>query len=146
MKIKESKDRDKYLDLTRDTKKGVEHKGDGDSNFKWSTWNGPQRLGKGVGKVRNRRTDRDYAALLRSARILRRVLKTLGDSLSLRLTLVSIIRKQYNNNNNNNNNNIETDHPFQARRPDLVLINKKKRTCYQGDFAVTEDDRVIVKV
>ena len=51
-------------------------------------------------------------ALLRSARILRRVLETWGDLLSLQtpvenqqLTLVWKTLKEYNNNNNNNNNN-----------------------------------------
>ena len=39
------------------------------------------------------------------------------------------------NNNNNNNNNI--DHLIQARRPDLVLINKrKKKTCQLADHKV----------
>ena len=32
-----------------------------------------------------------------------------------------------------------------ARRPDLVLINKKKRTCHLVDFAVPVDHRVKVK-
>ena len=31
--------------------------------------------------------------------------------------------------------NVQMDHPIQAIQPDLVLINKKKRT-YQVDFAV----------
>ena len=37
---------------------------------------------------------------------------------------------------------IKTDHLIPARRPDLVLINKKERTCQLVDFAVPEDYRV----
>ena len=32
--------------------------------------------------------------------------------------------------------NIHTDHLISARRPDLIIINKKKRTCKIVDFAV----------
>ena len=31
---------------------------------------------------------------------------------------------------------IQTDHLISARRPDFILINKKKRTCKIMDFAV----------
>ena len=31
---------------------------------------------------------------------------------------------------------IQTDHLIPARRPDLIIINKKKRTCKIVDFAV----------
>ena len=31
---------------------------------------------------------------------------------------------------------IHTDHLISARRPDLIIINKKKRTCKIVDFAV----------
>ncbi len=62
-----------------------------------------------------------------------------------RLTLVWKTRKGVNNNNNNNNNNndnnnynnnnnkllrdfnIQTDHLIPARRPDLIIINNKKK-------------------
>ena len=37
------------------------------------------------------------------------------------------------------------NHPIQARRPDLVLINKKKRPCYLEDFIVPESQRMKVK-
>ena len=40
---------------------------------------------------------------------------------------------------------IQTVHTIQARRPDLVLINKKKRTCHPGDFVVPADQRTKVK-
>ena len=39
--------------------------------------------------------------------------------------------------------NIQTDHIIPARRPDLIIINKKKkRTCKIVDFAVPGDDRI----
>ena len=50
-----------------------------------------------------------------------------------------------NNNNNNNNNNdfdIQTDHLISARRPNLMIINKKKRIYKIVDFAVPADHRI----
>ena len=35
--------------------------------------------------------------------------------------------------------NIQTDHLIPARRPDLIIINKKKRICKIVDFAVSAD-------
>ena len=40
---------------------------------------------------------------------------------------------------------IKTDHLIPARRPDLVLIDKKERTCQLVDFAVPADHRVKLK-
>ena len=40
---------------------------------------------------------------------------------------------------------IQTDHLISARRPDLVIINKKKGTCRIVDFAVPGDHRVKMK-
>ena len=34
---------------------------------------------------------------------------------------------------------IHTDHLISARRPDLIIINKKKRTCKIIDFAIPAD-------
>ena len=41
--------------------------------------------------------------------------------------------------------NIQTDHLIQARRPDLIIINKKKRICKIVDFAVPADYRINLK-
>ena len=43
--------------------------------------------------------------------------------------------------------NIKTDHQIPARRPDLIIINKKKkkRTCKIVDFAVPTDHRIKLK-
>ena len=40
---------------------------------------------------------------------------------------------------------INTDHLISARRPDLIIINKKKRTCKIVDFAVPADYRIKLK-
>ena len=41
--------------------------------------------------------------------------------------------------------NIQTDHLMPARRPDLIMINKKKKICKIVDFAVPVDHRIILK-
>ena len=41
--------------------------------------------------------------------------------------------------------NLQTDHLIPARRPDLIIINKKKRTCKIVDFAVSADHRIKLK-
>ena len=40
---------------------------------------------------------------------------------------------------------IHTDHLIPVRRPDLIIINKKKRTCKIVDFALTADNRIKLK-
>ncbi len=40
---------------------------------------------------------------------------------------------------------IHTDHRISARRPDLVIINKKKRPCKIVDFAISADHRIKLK-
>ena len=41
--------------------------------------------------------------------------------------------------------NIQTDHLIPARRPDLIIINKKKIICKIVDFAVPADNRINLK-
>ena len=40
---------------------------------------------------------------------------------------------------------IQTNYPIQARIPDKMLINKKKRTCHIVDIAATADHIVKIK-
>ena len=40
---------------------------------------------------------------------------------------------------------IQTDHLIPARRPDIILINKKKRICKIVDFVVPADHRINLK-
>ena len=41
--------------------------------------------------------------------------------------------------------NIQTDHLIPARRPDLIIINKKKKICKIVDFVVPADHRINLK-
>ena len=41
--------------------------------------------------------------------------------------------------------NIQTDHLIPERRPDLIITNKKKRTCTIVNFAVPADHRIKLK-
>ena len=43
------------------------------------------------------------------------------------------------------NSEIQMEHLISARRPDLIIINKTKRTCRIVDFAVSADHRVNLK-
>ena len=38
----------------------MEHESDGDDNYNWCTWNNPQRIGTGTGRLRNQRTSEDH--------------------------------------------------------------------------------------
>ena len=40
---------------------------------------------------------------------------------------------------------IYTDHLISARRPDLIIINEKKRTCKIVNFVAAADHRIILK-
>ena len=40
---------------------------------------------------------------------------------------------------------IQTDKPIQARRPDVIIINKKEKFCQIVDFAVPADHRINIK-
>ena len=55
IKLKESEKRDKYQDFAWELRKYIEHEGDGDTNCNWCTRNNPQRLGKGTGRLGNKR-------------------------------------------------------------------------------------------
>ena len=37
---------------------------------------------------------------------------------------------------------IQTDHVMEARRPDLVVVDKKERSCKIIDFTVPRDSRI----
>ena len=40
---------------------------------------------------------------------------------------------------------VQTDHLISAQRPDLVLVNKQKKTCRMVDVAVPADRRIKLK-
>ena len=87
----------------------MEHENNGDINYDKCTWNGPQRLGKGTGRVGNQRTNRDNPNKSitkigqnteKSSEDLRRLVVTQTPVKDHQLTLVWKTRKEYNNNNN----------------------------------------------
>ena len=49
IKLKECEKRDKYLDLTRELKKSMEHEDDNYTNCDWCIWHGNKRIMKGPG-------------------------------------------------------------------------------------------------
>ena len=63
----------------------MEHKNVGDSNCIWCARYNHQMIGIGTGGIRNKSTSGDHPALLRSSRILRRVLVTWEDLRPLKL-------------------------------------------------------------
>ena len=60
VKLKKSRKRDKCLDISRELKKTLEHKSDGDTNCNWRTRYSHQRIGKETGRLGNNRTNGDY--------------------------------------------------------------------------------------
>ena len=60
VKIKESKERKKFLDLAREIKTALKHEGDGDINCNCYARNNPQRFHKETRIFRNQRTSRDH--------------------------------------------------------------------------------------
>ena len=52
-----------WLDLAWELKKKketMEHESDGDTNYNWYTWNNPQMIGKGTGRLENKRASGDH--------------------------------------------------------------------------------------
>ena len=92
VKLKESEKRDNYLDLARELKKTMKHEGDGDTNCNWCSQHTHQRIVKGLEEleIRGQVETIQTIALLRLARILRRVLETWGDLLSPELHWMTI--------------------------------------------------------
>ena len=60
VKLKESENRDKYLDLARELEKTMEHEGDDEMNCNWCAQFSHQRIGTGTGRFGNKRTSGDH--------------------------------------------------------------------------------------
>ena len=60
-KLKESEQRDKCIDLVEEKKTTMEYDSDGDTSCNWSTWNNPQRIVPGTGRLVNKRTNGDHS-------------------------------------------------------------------------------------
>ena len=80
VKLKESENKDEYQDLARGTEKTVRHESDVYTNYNWSSWCRHERICIRTGGHWNKRTTGYHPnyCILRSARILRRVLETWG--------------------------------------------------------------------
>ena len=102
----------------------------------------PKNLGRRQGELEIRgRIETILTKILRKlARILRKVLEIWGDLLSLRLHQKTPARDSV-----KNSQIIIIIIIIIWRRPDLILINKKKRTCLLGDFAVQADHRIKIR-
>ena len=48
LKIKESEKRQLYQDFPKELERNIEHECNGEILCGWSTWNNPQRIGKGI--------------------------------------------------------------------------------------------------
>ena len=59
-KLKERENRDKFLDLARELKRTMEHEGDGNTSGNWGALNNPKRIGRGTGRLGNKRTSGNH--------------------------------------------------------------------------------------
>ena len=57
VKLKESENKDKYLDLARELKKTVKHES---NDYSWCSWYSHQRIDKGTDGLGNKRTSGDH--------------------------------------------------------------------------------------
>ena len=128
IKLKECEKRDKYLVLAGELKKQGNMKVtilpiviDSFGTIIKGLLKGLEDLVVG-GRVKTIQT----TALLRTTRILRKVLETCCHSNASENPLANVYEKNSQKRTNNNN-------------PDLIIINKKKRTCKIVDFAVPAD-------
>ena len=85
VKLKESEKNNKYRYIAWELKKTLEHESDDCTNCNWCSWCSHQRIGTGLEdlEIKWRVETIQTTALLRWARILRRVLETWGDLLFL---------------------------------------------------------------
>ena len=61
VKFKKSEKGDEYLDLARELKiETMEHEGDSDTICNWCAWYSHQRIGKGTGRLGDKRTRGDH--------------------------------------------------------------------------------------
>ena len=78
VKIKENKEKNKYLDLARELKKDMKHEGDGDTSCNWHASNSPQSLNNRAERVGNWIISQDHPNY-RSIKISQNIKKSPGD-------------------------------------------------------------------
>ena len=74
----------------------MEHENDSDTNCNWRTWNSPLKIGKGTGKLGNKRTIRDHLSYCQSTE------KSPGDLRKLAVTQTPAGGKKLSLERNNN--------------------------------------------
>ena len=96
------------------------------NNYSYSIWNCSQRLGKKIERIGNQRKNRNHTDQS-IVKISLNIRDTWGGLLSLWLQWKTTSQCGYENSQ------------ISARRPNLVLINKKKRNYRLADFTVLAD-------
>ena len=140
-KLKENEKKDKYLELTRELEKTVEHENNYHTNCNWCTWYSHQRIcqrTRGLGNIRTSGDHPNYSIVEISQNIgdLKRLVFTQTSVKDRRLTLMwKTTNKWYMHNPESVQENethkllwyfnIQTDHQISARRPDLMIINRE---------------------
>ena len=134
----------------------MEHEGEGDTICGWYTWDNPQRIGKGTRRLRNKRTIRDHSDYSikigqnseKSPGDLRRFTVTqtpernhqltlMWNTLSLSLSLSLRRRRRRRMKRIKFSGLCNTNgHQIGIRRSEVVLIDKRERSCHLKDFSV----------
>ena len=130
----------------------MKHESDGDTNCNWRTQHSHQRIGTRTERLRNKRLSRDHPnySIIKTSR---NTEKSPGDLRRLALTQTPVGNPRLTMEEKNSQKSkiwdfdIHTDHLILARRPDLIIINnkKKKRIRKIVDFAVPADHRIKLK-
>ena len=130
VKLKESENKDKYFDLDWELKKTKEYLSNSDTNCKWRALYIHQRISTGTGGLAKKRTSGDYPNYY--------IVKIGQNTMKRRLTVIqthvrnhqlTLVWKTHTKKNDTHKLlwefDIHTDHLISARRPDLIIINKK---------------------
>ena len=115
------------------TEKAVEDEINDDTNCNWRTWIGPKKLGRKKWSDWKSEEESSLSRLLRSSRILRRVLVTWGDlssNSSKRPTGNAGVKnsQEWNSNNNSNKNKFI-----------IIIVIKMKTLEHEGDDYTNRD-------
>ena len=134
-----------------ENKKTMKHESDGVTSCNWCTRYGHNRIGTGIGRLRNKKTMRDHPDnsivnidqnTEKSPAVLRRLavaqtpvrshqLMPVWKTLKIIIIIMYMQNPAYNLENVQDklqwDFNIETDHLISASRPDLIITNNKKR-------------------
>ena len=133
VKLKESENSDKYLDLTRELKTTVEQEGDSDTRCSGGTWNDQQRIVNGPGRLKIHRTsgDHPYYSINKigqntkmSPVYLKRLSVTQAPGKN---HLLLLVWKTHNNNYNNNDNN--KTHYLSINQTNKLLPSPEEEGC-----------------